>query len=1267
MDKNKKQLHVMLIEDSQEDAELNVRLLKKAGYTVTYQRVQNAEEMTVAMQQSTWDLILSDYSMPHFTVEAALSVYRDFAVDIPFIVISGTIGEEKAVRLIKAGVHDYYLKNNMSRFIMGVERELREAEHRRELVKVSLALATSEEKYRSYIENAPDGVFVVDEKGKYIEVNDSAARMTGYLKDELLEMTISDLLLAESRNEGLAVFRELLTTGTLKTDIQFKHKNGTKRWWTLAAVKISETRFLGFTKEITQPRELEENLTTHKIELKMQNDELVLTSSKLAAASQKYTELYDFAPTAYFTLSREKKILELNHNGAHMLGSIRSQLINRHFDLFIAKKMRPVFHDFCLKIYKTKLKQICEVILEVRDLAPIYIHVEGILVGDENQCLVNAIDITGRMHAEELLQQTRLNYEIFFNTIDNFLFVLDLNGNIIHANDTVFSRLNYNKKEILGKSVLLLHPPERREEAAKIVNEMLAGITNICQIPLLQNNGDKIEVETRVSKGFWDGKPVVFGVSKDVSKLRFSEEKFSKLFQLNPSACGLSSLDDDRYIEVNEAFYNLLGFNHDEVIGNSASALGILAPDQRSAILKAADSEGRIVNAEAILLTKTGEKKYVILSAENISLQDESYRYTVVNDITKRKLAEQKLQESEATLATAQRLSHMGSWEWDLNSNKVKWSNEMFRVFDIDRETYDENPETIIKVLHPDDVELFVNSMSINIAGGDAPSLEYRVIHRDGSVHDIYAEGRREFDDAGKTCKIVGTVQDITHRKKAEEQLHKVNSFLDSIIDHIPDMVFLKDSRDLRFVRINKAGESLLGIPSKELIGKNDFDFFPALQAESFIAKDREVMLSRVMIDIPEEQIQTRHKGLRIIHTQKVPIYNSLGQPEYLLGISEDITELKEAEKAKKESEEKYKTMLNASPDGILLIDLEGVITEVSEIGLEILGAMTRDDLVGKSALLFVPAEERSALRDLYEKTMNDGLSQNFELKIRKKNHTLFSAEISTTLIQGPGGIPLSFMIIIRDISQRKKMETKQMHADRMANLGEMASGIAHEINQPLNIISMVMDKILFESSKAESVDIGFLANKSDKIFENITRIRNIIDHVRAFSRSHDDYVLTSFDINQSIANAVSMIAEQFKHLGITLNLTLESQIPLIFGNTYKFEQVIINLLVNAKDALIEKKNQQEDHPELIVGITTYLENDLLVVELTDNGIGIGNDDLLNVWLPFYTTKEEGKGTGLGLSICYQIVKAMDGTIEIASNRMKGTKIKIVLNNHNKQ
>jgi PAS domain S-box-containing protein len=360
-------------------------------------------------------------------------------------------------------------------------------------------------------------------------------------------------------------------------------------------------------------------------------------------------------------------------------------------------------------------------------------------------------------------------------------------------------------------------------------------------------------------------------------------------------------------------------------------------------------------------------------------------------------------------------------------------------------------------------------------------------------------------------------------------------------------------------------------------------------------------------------------------------------------------------------SEEKYKTIINASPDGILLIDLNGIITEVSEIGLELLGANTRDDLIGKDFSRFLPSDEKDTIKEIIEKTISEGLLQNISLKMCKINQSVFANEMSTTLIQDPYGLPLSFMIILRDISQRKKIETKQIHADRMANLGEMASGIAHEINQPLNIISMVMDKILFESDKTKTVDIKFLKTKSNKIFENIIRIRNIIDHIRAFSRSHDDYVLSAFDINSSIGSAVSMIVEQFKHLGINLNLQLEKQIPEIFGNTYKFEQVIINLLNNAKDAVIEKKNQQEENYEIIVGIKSYLENQFIIVEVTDNGIGISHEDINNIILPFYTTKDEGKGTGIGLSICYQIIKEMNGNIEITSDSLEGTKIKLVL------
>jgi two-component system sensor histidine kinase UhpB len=247
-----KKLFVLVIEDSPEDAELNIRLLRNSGYEISYRRVETAAEMLEALGMEPWDLILSDYSMPHFSVQEALEIYHNHGAEIPFIVISGAIGEEKAVQLIKAGVNDYLLKDNMARFIPVVEREIRESLNQREFANVSKALEGSEEKFRSYIDNAPDGVFVTNEKGNYLEVNKAACRITGYSKKELLTMSVSDLLPKEALKEGLAHFRKLLKSDSSKADMLFKHKNGTIRWWSVEAVKLEETRFLGFTKDITE-------------------------------------------------------------------------------------------------------------------------------------------------------------------------------------------------------------------------------------------------------------------------------------------------------------------------------------------------------------------------------------------------------------------------------------------------------------------------------------------------------------------------------------------------------------------------------------------------------------------------------------------------------------------------------------------------------------------------------------------------------------------------------------------------------------------------------------------------------------------------------------------------------------------------------------------------------------------------------------------------------------------------------------------------------
>ncbi len=250
---------------------------------------------------------------------------------------------------------------------------------------------------------------------------------------------------------------------------------------------------------------------------------------------------------------------------------------------------------------------------------------------------------------QNLLAQTRIlavthkNYETFFNTVDDFIFVLDEQGNILHTNATVIKRLGYSMEELSGKSVLMVHPPERRDEAGRIVGEMLSGTAEFCPVPLITKSGIQIPVETRVSHGMWDGMPVIFGVTKDISRVQLSEEKFSKLFHINPSACGLSNLDNHSYIEVNEVFYTLFGFEKNEVIGKTAEDLGILTPEAISEIILKADSNGNVTNVEADLKAKNGDIKHVLLSSDNIYVQDKRYRFIVVHDITDRKLAEDKI------------------------------------------------------------------------------------------------------------------------------------------------------------------------------------------------------------------------------------------------------------------------------------------------------------------------------------------------------------------------------------------------------------------------------------------------------------------------------------------------------------------------------------------------------------------------------------------------------------------------------------------------
>ena len=174
-------------------------------------------------------------------------------------------------------------------------------------------------------------------------------------------------------------------------------------------------------------------------------------------------------------------------------------------------------------------------------------------------------------------------------------------------------------------------------------------------------------------------------------------------------------------------------------------------------------------------------------------------------------------------------------------------------------------------------------------------NLEYTLIHKNGLNVTVLLSASGRYDSHGKLINTRGNVIDITKRKMIEEKLRENEVFLDSIIKYLPNMIFVKDAKELRFQLINKAGEMLLGYKREDLIGKNDYDLFPKEQANFFIKKDREVLRSGKLKDIPEEPIKTKY-GERILHTKKIPIFDKKGSEIYLLGISEDITERKRLE-----------------------------------------------------------------------------------------------------------------------------------------------------------------------------------------------------------------------------------------------------------------------------------------------------------------------------------------------------------------------------------
>jgi sigma-B regulation protein RsbU (phosphoserine phosphatase) len=226
-------LHVLIVEDSEDDAVLIVRELQRGGYDPTFERVETPEGMSAALAQQGWDIIIADYSMPHFSGLAALTLLQESGFDLPSIIVSGAIGEETAVAVMKAGAHDCVMKDNLVRLPPAVQRALREAEVHRERRRAEEALQESEERYRMLFESSPNSVVLVGLDGKIIDCNDAAGKITGLSEEEIIGKSFAELnvLIQEDVPAHMALFSGVLKGEVVEPfEMKVTSKSGEIHW-----------------------------------------------------------------------------------------------------------------------------------------------------------------------------------------------------------------------------------------------------------------------------------------------------------------------------------------------------------------------------------------------------------------------------------------------------------------------------------------------------------------------------------------------------------------------------------------------------------------------------------------------------------------------------------------------------------------------------------------------------------------------------------------------------------------------------------------------------------------------------------------------------------------------------------------------------------------------------------------------------------------------------------------------------------------------------
>jgi PAS domain S-box-containing protein len=917
----------------------------------------------------------------------------------------------------------------------------------------------------------------------------------------------------------------------------------------------------------------------------------------------------------------------------------------------------------------------------------------------------------------ELEKQIRLseeNYRNLINKIDDFLFVLDEKGIMLQVNNTVLNRLHYLPEEILEKHVSVIHPPEQTNEVKSLIEEMFAGNIRTSFIPLFTSEGQRISVETRINRSIWNGRNVLFWLSKDITNLRNSEEKFAKAFGASPSGMTISLLNDGNFIDVNDSFCSITGYHHDEIIGKSSKELNLYENyEDRDKILNHVLTNGFIRDFEVPLYRKNREIVYTIISADVFNIGNELCLLTVVTDISERKKTEvairkmfDSLQISESRFKALLNNIPFLAWLIDKEGRYLAVNGPFsdfigLPIYDIIGKTmFELVDQQVAEQYWDEDQKIFEKRLPLYIE-------ETKELNGNKRWFETYKIPN--FDQSGEMVGITGISRDITEKKLLEDEimiLHTHDVLLKDISSNFLSLPFNQTDRGIDDA-LDMLGKYIKADHAQILLkksAKNAFVNAYIWHNDSSIAITLPTELKVSEMGWINEQLE-QFEYVHVNNTDNLPLealsskkfnrrsigsficVSLLSGENNVIGylfffssernknwksdtrklvakVSDIISRTIEHQKWReslKASEERLQVSLKAGNNGLWDWNYKTGEIYFTATSFEMLGFTEIKDSMHIEGWEEMRHPEDNEIAELNLQSHIKGLTAYYEVEQRLRTAT---DNYKWVLTRGKiiewdkNGKPLRIMGVNTDIDKIKTMESELINAKAEAERANVAktlflANMSHEIRTPMNGI-IGLSKLM-QKTKLDTQQENYLHAIVDSADNLLVIINDILDFSK-INAGRMQLEKISFRIDKLIISTIKSLEYKAKDKGIDLTYSIDTRInQVMMGDPVRINQILINLIGNAL------KFTNDGYIKLEINlIKKEKSQNYIKFVVSDSGIGIDKDKQAMIFESFSQEDESVNrkfgGTGLGLAICKQLIEMMDGYIGLESIKDVGSK-----------